>query len=110
MKTTLVLCAIASVTLVAPYHAFAQTSQPSAASSSTRMMATMVCRPAMSGERATAMMMKKTTMLVCKPMAPATNAGKMGPDLSHALTVQQIDAAYRAYYNKIFYIPMTGGG
>jgi hypothetical protein len=111
MKTILVMWAIATATLVVPFHAFAQTAPPTnAASSATSMMATMVCRPAMSGERATAMMMDKSTSLVCKPMAAMTNAGKMGPDLSHALTPEQIDAAWRAYYNMIFNIPITGGG
>lgn len=76
-------------------------------------MATMVCRHAAPGEKATAMMMGDAkTMLVCKTMDPAMMMKKgSGPDLSHALSAEQVDAAWRAYVQAAIMIPGgTGGG
>ena len=75
-------------------------------------MATMVCRPAAAGEKPTAMMMNAKTGLVCKAMDPAKMMKKGGgPDLSHALSADQVDAAWRQYIQQAIQIPGgTGGG
>jgi hypothetical protein len=76
-------------------------------------MATMLCRPAAAGEKPTAMMMgDKKTAIVCKPMNPAMMMKKgSGPDLSKALTTEQVDAAWRAYIQSVILVPGgTGGG
>ena len=75
-------------------------------------MATMVCRPAAAGEKPTAMMMNAKTGLVCKAMDPAKMMKKgAGPDLSHALSAEQVDAAWRAFVQQAVMIPGgTGGG
>jgi len=76
-------------------------------------MATMVCRPAAPGEKPTAMMMGDAkTAIVCKTMNPMMMMKKGGgPDLSHALSADQVDAAWRAYIQQAVMIPGgTGGG
>jgi hypothetical protein len=77
-----------------------------------KMMATMVCRHAAANEKATAMMMDQTTKLVCKTITPAMMMKKgSGPDLSHALSADQVDAAWRAFLQQQVTIPGgTGGG
>jgi hypothetical protein len=88
------------------------------AQSTTPGMATFICRPALSGEKATAEMMTSSIPLVCKPFALAVpmSDGSMktigsvtakampGPDFSGALTVQQANAAYHAWVLKTFHI------
>jgi hypothetical protein len=74
-------------------------------------MATMVCRPAAAGEKPTAMMMNAKTGLVCKAMDPAKMMKKgAGPDLSHALSAEQVDAAWRAFVQQAVMIPGGTGG
>jgi len=79
-------------------------------------MATMMCRPAAAGEKPTAMMTGVSqTGIVCKAMDPAKMAKMMkkggGPDLSHALSADQVDAAWRAYVQSMLMVPGgTGGG
>lgn len=76
-------------------------------------MATMVCRPAASGEKPSAVMMGEAkTSLVCKAISPAKMMKKgSGPDLSHALSAEQADAAWREYLSSAVSIPGgTGGG
>ena len=75
-------------------------------------MATMICRPAAAGEKPTAMMMNGKTGLVCKAMDPAKMMKKGGgPDLSHALSADQVDAAWRQFIQQAIQIPGgTGGG
>jgi hypothetical protein len=88
------------------------------AQSSPPMMATFICRAALTGEKATAQMMTSSVPLVCKPFALAVpmSDGSMqtignvtakpqpGPDFSGALTVQQANAAYHAWVLKTFHI------
>ncbi len=71
-------------------------------------MTTMVCREAHAGEKPTAKMVGSSTALVCKPFAVSMKMsdGKLktigsvrvkaasGPDLTGALTADQINAAY----------------
>ncbi|MBV9409781.1 MAG: hypothetical protein JO164_13215 [Candidatus Eremiobacteraeota bacterium] len=73
--------------------------------------ATMLCRPAAAGEKPIAMTMGTKSPLVCKAIAPQMmQKGKGGPDLSQALTPDQVDAAWRAYIQSVIVIPNTGGG
>ncbi|HEX3463195.1 MAG TPA: hypothetical protein VHS78_03965 [Candidatus Elarobacter sp.] len=76
-------------------------------------MATMVCRPAAAGEKPTATMMGGSkTALVCKSVAMDKMMKKgSGPDLSHALSAEQVDAAWRQFIQQAVSIPGgTGGG
>lgn len=77
-----------------------------------KKMATMICRPAAAGEKPTAMMMNGKTGLVCKAMDPVKMMKKGGgPDLSHALSADQVDAAWREFIQQAVQIPGgTGGG
>jgi hypothetical protein len=70
------------------------------------MEATMMCRPAMTGEKPTAMM--GTKAVVCKPMAKMDSA-KMGPKTA-GMTPAQADAAWRAWLEQAMMIPAAGGG
>jgi hypothetical protein len=73
--------------------------------------ATMICRPASANEKPTAMMVGANTGIVCKTIHPEMMAKKgSGPDLSHALSADQVDAAWRAYVNSMIVVPPTGGG
>ena len=74
--------------------------------------ATMLCRPAAAKEKPTAMMMDGKTAIVCKTMdAMMMMKGKGGPDLSKALTPDQVDAAWRDYIATMIGVPGgTGGG
>ena len=81
-------------------------------------MATLICRPARSGETANAAMTKTSTQLVCKPFAVRMHMsdGSMktigntsvkaqpGPDLSRALTPQQSTDAYNKWVTQTFSI------
>ena len=67
---------------------------------------TMLCRPAAATETPTAMTMGTKTPLICKNVAPAMM--KKGPDLSHALTAEQVDAAWRKFTESMMIV--TGGG
>jgi hypothetical protein len=76
--------------------------------------ATLICRPALATEAANAKMMVDTTSLVCRPLAVAmrmsdgsmktigsvTSKAMPGPDFSHALTAQQVNAAYNRWVEK----------
>lgn len=68
---------------------------------------TVVCRPAAAGEHGMAMMMSTKSMLVCKPV---TAKMMSGPDLSKALSPEQINMAWENYLNTIIAVPVTGGG
>jgi len=69
------------------------------------MQATMMCRPAMSGEKPSAMMGSKG--IVCKSMAKPTS--KMGPDVT-GMTGAQADAAWRSWLSLMMAVPETAGG
>ncbi|HEY0614201.1 MAG TPA: hypothetical protein VGC96_06155 [Candidatus Elarobacter sp.] len=75
-------------------------------------MATMVCRAAAANEKPTAMMMGAKSGLVCKTISPEKMMKKgSGPDLSHALSADQVDAAWREFLQQAVTIPGgTGGG
>jgi hypothetical protein len=76
--------------------------------------ATLICRPATAGENATAKVMATSGLLVCRPFAVSMHmndgtlkvignvrvAATSGPDFSHALTPQQVNAAYNSWLEK----------
>ncbi len=68
--------------------------------------AMMLCRPATAKETPSAMTTGTKTGLVCKTIPPGMM--KKGPDLSHALTVEQVDAAWRKFVESMMIV--TGGG
>ena len=111
MTNKLKLAAVAFALLAAPRAVAADSPAGSTPASSTVAMATMLCRPAAAGERAVATTMNANTALACKQVdAMMRNGQVVGPDLSRALTVDQVDAAWRDYYLKAFVVPVTGGG
>lgn len=84
----------------------------------TSTVATYICRPAETGETATATMTAGATKLECRSFAVAMRRGdgtlktigsltvrpQPGPDLSHALTAQQIQDACAAWLYKVMNI------
>ncbi len=82
------------------------------------MMTSYLCRPALSGETASAKMVATSALLVCKPFAlsmqmsdgsmktigSVTAKADPGPDFGNALTVQQARAAYNFWVQKTFHI------
>jgi hypothetical protein len=110
-RTALVLTL--SVTLVArsaPFAAGADAEAPT--------MSTFVCRASLPQETPTAKMMDSSTTLVCRPIAVAVRGGDgklrtignvtakpvPGPDLSQALTPQQVDTTYMRWLEKFLNI------
>lgn len=74
-------------------------------------MGTMICRVAASGEKGNAMMMAGQKPLMCKTVAAMMHDGKIsGPDLSKALTTEQVNAAWQAWISAKFSVPATPGG
>ena len=105
------LLALAGLVAVAgaPFPAFAADSMMAGHAMAGPAMATMVCREAKTAEKPNAMMAK--TGLICKAIpATAMAHGEVGPDLSKALTSQQIEAAWKAYLEKQFSVPAPTGG
>ena len=74
------------------------------------MSATMLCRPAASGEHGNAMMGDSHAAMVCKSMPAMSGERKMGPDVSKALTPAQADEAWHRWLDAQLAIPATGGG
>lgn len=75
------------------------------------MSGMMICRPAASGEKGNAMMMAGHGAMMCKSVKAMMHDGKIvGPDLSKALTAEQVNAAWQAYLATQFTIPATPGG
>lgn len=116
MKKSLLSAAFACAALAMPGLALADDAMgghDSMMAKTPAKMATMVCRPAAPGEKPSAMMMGDTkTAIVCKTMKPEMMMKKGGgPDLSKALSAEQVDAAWRAYIQAAIMIPGgTGGG
>ncbi|MBV8579066.1 MAG: hypothetical protein JOZ86_00355 [Candidatus Eremiobacteraeota bacterium] len=105
--------ALASAALALPGFALADDAHDAMAHDAMQptTAATMLCRPAAAGEKPMAMMMGTKAPLVCKAIAPQMmQKGKGGPDLSQALTPDQVDAAWRAYIQSVIVVPNTGGG
>jgi hypothetical protein len=111
MKKSLLSAAFACAALAMPGLALADDTMSHGAMAP--KMATMICRPAAAGEKPTAMMMgTEKTGMVCKPLAMDKMMKKgSGPNLSHALTAEQVDAAWRDFIQSAVSIPGgTGGG
>jgi hypothetical protein len=112
MKKSLLSAAFACAALAMPGLALADDAMTGHDAMAAPKMATMVCRPAAAGEKPSAMMMGGKTGLVCKPVAMEKMMKKgAGPDLSHALSADQVDAAWRQFIQQAVAIPGgTGGG
>lgn len=68
----------------------------------------MICRPATAKETPSAMTTTTKTALVCKTIPAAMM--KKGPDLSHALSADQVDAAWRKFVDSMIVVSAGGGG
>jgi len=107
MKKTVMCAAFACAAFTMPAFAMADDAMkahdaiagPSAA-------ATMLCRPATAKETPSAMTAGTNKPLICKTVPVATM--QKGPDLSHALTAEQVDAAWRKFAESMMVV--TGGG
>ncbi len=96
MKKTLLAAAAAVVMFGGPALAMDAMSKPA-------MEATMMCRPAMKGEKAMAMMGEKG--MVCKTMKMTPH---MGPKTT-GMTAAQADAAWRAWLTQQMNIQSATG-
>jgi hypothetical protein len=115
VKKSLISAAFACAALAMPGLALADDAMGHDAMSAKApaKMATMICRHAAPGEKPSAMMTGDAKIgIVCKTMDPAMMMKKGGgPDLSRALSAEQVDAAWRAYIQSAVTIPGgTGGG
>jgi hypothetical protein len=116
MKKSLLSAAFACAALAMPGLAMADDAMSSKMghdAMAPAKMATMMCRPAAEGEKPSAVMTGASkTALVCKPVAMEKMMKKgAGPDLSHALSTDQVDAAWRTFIQQAVTIPGgTGGG
>jgi hypothetical protein len=110
--TRIAVLAFLVLSLALATAAWAQSTSPEA------MMTTYLCRPALSGETASAKMVTTSALLVCKPFALSmqmsdgamktignvTAKADSGPDFGSALTVQQAHTAYNLWVQKTFHI------
>lgn len=115
MKKLLFSAALVCAALAIPGLALADDTSPHDAMTSHGAMAhstaaTMICRPASANEKPTAMMVGANTGIVCKPIHSDMTKKGSGPDLSRALSADQVDAAWRAFVNSMIAVPATGGG
>jgi hypothetical protein len=107
MKKMLISAAFACAALAMPAFALADDAMKSHdAMAGPAAATTMICRPAAANETPTAMTTATKTALVCKTIPAAMM--KKGPDLSHALTSEQVDAAWRKFTESMMIV--TGGG
>jgi hypothetical protein len=115
MTKSFLAAALACAALAMPGLALADDAMGGTAMTNHDMskMATMVCRHAAAGEKPTATMADGSkTALVCKTVSMEKMMKKgAGPDLSHALSADQVDAAWRQFVQQAVSIPGgTGGG
>ena len=109
MKKMLMSAAFACAAFAVPALAMADDAKADAMKGHDAMAgahAMMLCRPATAKENPNAMTMGTKTPLVCKTVTPAMM--KKGPDLSQALTPDQVDAAWRKFTESMMLV--TGGG
>ena len=109
MKKMMISAAFACATLAMPAFAMAD----DAMKSHDAMMAgppaaMMICRPATAKETPSAMTMGTKTPLTCKSVPAAVV--KKGPDLSRALSAEQVNAAWRAFVESMIQVGGDGGG
>jgi hypothetical protein len=101
MKRTLLATAAAVLVLGAP--AFAADSMMKASPTD----ATMMCRPAMKGEKPEAMI--GTKGIVCKPMDKMMAPGHMGPN-TKAMDKAATDKAWQDWLDQAIVIPSAAAG
>jgi hypothetical protein len=108
MKITLIAATVAAAVAV---PAWGMAADPMAKGVRAAMApATMVCRPTQSGEQPNAMLMAGKQALVCKSVVAMMKDNKpAGPDLSKALTPEQIDAAWRTWATAMMQVGGGGG-
>ncbi len=113
MKMT-ILGAAAVLVLFAPLAASAADSEASM-TAATSNCGVVICGVPKGDEKSNARMVNRSTSLVCKPIDPAGDMStlatvkamrpeQLGPDLSRALSPQQIDHAWRRYLDQTFMI------
>ena len=113
MKKSLISAIAACAVLAMPALALADAMGHDAmAASPSGAAATMMCRQATEKEKPSAMMMgTNQTPLVCKKIQPdMMKKGKGGPDLSKALSAEQVDAAWRSWIVQMISVSGNGGG
>ncbi len=106
MKRMLTSAALASAICAMPGFALADEMKGHDAMATPAAM--MICRPATAKETPTAMTTATKIALVCKNI-PAAMMQK-GPDLSGALSADQVDAAWRKWVQSMIVVSGDGGG
>lgn len=109
--TTIALCSLL------PVAALASDAPDTSAVLETSNYGVVVCRVAKTGEKVNARMVNQPLELVCKPLDPTAKmatigtvvaqASRMGPDLTGAITTDQLNAAWTRYVNKLIMIDRT---
>lgn len=107
MNKQLIAAALVAFGLTASGQALAQQPMTGAKDDMT-MRATMLCRPAHTGEKAT--MMAGSSEMVCKQVSDMTQKPNPGPDLSKSLTADQVNAAWQQWVRTMILVPTPGGG
>jgi hypothetical protein len=114
MNKSLIAAAFACTALAIPTLALADdamSGRGAMSSEATAKMATMICRTAGPTEKPTATLTGSNTALVCKTIKPEMMMKKgTGPDLSRALSSDQVDDAWRQFIQGVVTIPLAGGG
>jgi hypothetical protein len=110
MNKRLAATALLACGFAASGIALAQTTPPGSmgAQDDMSMRATMVCRPVHQGEKST--MKAGNTAMVCKSVGDMMQKQNLGPDLSGALTPDQVNAAWQQYIRSVIVVPTLGGG
>jgi hypothetical protein len=111
MNKQLIAAALVAFGLTASGSALAQ--QPMSndamhAQDDMTMRATMFCRPAHTGEKAN--MMAGQNGMVCKPVDEMKQKANPGPDVSKALSADQVNAAWQQWVRTMIVVPTPGGG
>jgi hypothetical protein len=106
MKNTLALLAVCTGLIALPASALAADTMMKASPSPMAMHATMMCRPAMAGEKATAMM--GTEGIVCKTLPKMAPGKMMGPG-TKADSAAAEDAAWQKWLSEMMAVPSSGG-
>ncbi|HTJ28281.1 MAG TPA: hypothetical protein VMA36_19135 [Candidatus Limnocylindria bacterium] len=109
MNKQLIAAALVAFGLTASGTALAQSMSPDTmhAQDDMTMRATMVCRPAHSGEKAT--MMAGKSGMVCKQVGDMMQKPNPGPDISGSLTAEQVNAAWQQWVRTMIIVPTPGG-
>lgn len=106
MKNTLAMLTLCTGIIAIPAMSLAADTMMKASPMPSAMEATMMCRPAMSGEKATAMMGSKG--IVCKMLPKMAPGAMMGPNVK-GMTAAQTEAAWEKWISSQMMLPMNGG-